>query len=425
MPISVPSYDVNARAKTAADVKYGGAEAQINRAVDSAKMQEIAQKAALDQYGAAGRGVIGSTFNDLYGNLQANITDTAAQLGNQADIVGRGYRDATTLAQTARQQSQDRLAGLAGTIGLNQVQQAENLSPIEQLTNKIVGENAQYDATRTGNLRTWAGQQDALLREGLSQSRREGADRASSFENELVAALADLQARSTNQQYGLQGSLLDLLKERGAFQTGVADDYIDQLFGQQMQAAQYNLSEQEAQSQAAARSLQSALAEKELAFKERAYGDSRSDTSLENQLSLAREGRAQRESDLDLLLKQTQLGKLFEPQDLNEWAAQSGVDDNALNALLDEYNRATNEIAIANSLDYSALGSDDPQRELMKYLGASPQSVLLDRLSEGLRTQSQYYQPGGAGPSWRVGSPGKQLLTAAQIREASKYLGQK
>lgn len=424
MPITPPNTDVNARAANATAVKYGASEAQLNRAIDAAKMQEIAQKAALDQYGAAGRQAIGQTYTDLYSNLAANKADTVNQLGTQVDQVGRGYRDANQLVQTARDASQQRLSDLAGRIGRGGDSVAAGLSPIEDLVNQIVGQNAQSDATRSGNLRTWAAQQEAFMNQGIDQAHRSESERKSSFENELLQSLADLQAKATDTQVGLQGGLLDLLNEKGSFQQSALDQYINELFGQQMQAAQYNLSEQEAQSQAAARAAANDLAARELGLKERSYNDSKQGQSLQDMLALAQNDRAERSSALENALRQKQLGQVDQPSTLDEWAAQNGVGNDAIAQLLKDYNSITNESAIAQALaENKQLKTDDPRAAL---IGADPMAVLMQRLSGGMVLPGgddfvHKNNDGTYGEKYSL--PDKVLMTPAQVRAALSYLG--
>lgn len=354
MPVTPPSYDPNARAKTAADVKYGAAEAQLNRSIESARMQEAAQKAALDQYGAAGRQVIGETYGDLYGNLAENRRDTNAQLGTQVGLVGQGYRDAGALGNQARADSAQRLATLAGTLGLSGQAQSEVNTGIEQLAAQILSNSAQDDATRSGNLRTWAAQQDAFLGQGEAQAQREGAERKGSFEDELVRALAGMQADFRQREFDQQGSLLDLLNERGSFQTSAADQYSDNLFSQGLQAFQANLSEQEAQAQAAARQAAQALAERQFAA-------SQSGNDLEDFLNLAQNARAEKSSALDNLLKQKQLNQVDPAQTLDEWGAQNNATD-----LIDELLQTYNSININRNKVQGILDSDQVQGNVGK-----------------------------------------------------------
>lgn len=409
MPISAPSFDPNARAKTAADVKYGAAEAQINRSIESARMQEAAQRAALDQYGAAGRQVIGDTYNQLYGNLEENRADTERQLGTQVQSVGQGYRDAASLADQARADSAQRLARLAGTIGLSNAGLADVSTGIEQLAARILGNSAQDDATRSGNLRTWAAQQDAFLRQGQAQAQREGAERKGSFEDELIQALAKLQADARNQEYGLQGSLLDLLNERGAFQTSAADQYVNELFGQQLQAAQYNLGEQDAISQAAARAAQLEMAQRELGLKERSYADSQKDDSLKNMLALAQNNREERMSGIDYLLKQQQLGKMPDASTIDEWAQQQGINPAEVDQLLRTYNSQILNTNKAKSILESDKVGGDLTKVPKEFRDLVNRYALMDPTALFTEEYPNQYQTG---------------LSPSQIRTALAYIQQ-
>lgn len=421
MPISAPQYDPNARAHQQAQIKYGAAEAQLNRAMESARMMEAAQRAALDQYGAAGRGVIGETYGQLHGNLEANRADTANQLGTQVDLVGQGYRDAAALGDQARADSAGRLAQLAGSLRLGGEAQADVNTGIEQLAARQLAASAQDDATRSGNLQTWSAQQDAFLRQGMAQAQREEAGAKSSFENELVRALAEMQAAAREQEYGLQGSLLDLFNEKGSFTVEQANALVDQLFGQQLQAANYNLSEQEAISAAAARAAQQALQARQMELSEREFSQNSQGNALRDFLAMSEEQRAQKGFDLDYALKQRQLSQMPEARTIDEWASQQGVDPNTINSLVQQYTNTVHRLNQGQALRESLAGlSPSEQQKAMKnwtredrinaeqYIYNDPISQLVNDFSRGFNA------PGNTNP--------RNALTATQLRQALGFL---
>ena len=429
MPISAPSYDPNSRAQQQAQIKYGASEAQLNRSIEANRMMEAAQRAALDQYGAAGRGVISDTYNQLYGNLEENRRDTNQNLGTQVDLVGQGYRDAANLASQARSDSAGRLAQLAGTLRLGGEAQADVQSGVEQLAARQLGNSAMDDATRSGNLRTWAAQQDAFLGQGIAQAHREGAGRASSFENELVNALADLQAAARNQEFNLQGSLLDLFNEKGAFTVEQANALVDQLFGQQLQAAQYNLGEQSAMAEAAARAQQMQLAREQFEYGKQ--GD-----SLRDMLALSQNARDEKMSDIDYLLKQKELTKMPDANTIDEWAAQNNVDPRIIDRLVQDYTQTTQNINRAQQLQeaLSAKGvTDFSEKNLMKQ-GLTPEELNIlanTQFSDPISELVNDFKQGYSYPGWwtdagvpfnQVSVNGPRALSATQLRQALGFL---
>lgn len=293
MPISVSTGDPNARAVNAAQLRYGGQEDAVQRAIQALAVSRAADEAAINQYGTGGRTAINETFNQLASNLGTNRELNAANLGIQAEQIGQGYRDANQIAEAARAQGVQNLRQLfGGNVAYQSGSLAAAADPIEALAARIVGQNAQQDATVTGNLRNWAAQQDSILGAGISGAERDRANRLSGFESELLRALATARNEATNDEYNLQSQLLDLLNERGAFTADAAANFADTAFGQQLQAAQYNLSEQDMLRQAAAQAAQiamqreassraaaeddwkRALAERSQSFDERKYLDS-------------------------------------------------------------------------------------------------------------------------------------------------------
>lgn len=268
MPIAAPEWDPNQRARQNADLKYTSAEDQLKRALEQAALTGAANEAGLNQYGVKGREGITGSFDQLDQNLAVNRKRTAEDLGTQANIIGRGYRDANATAEAARKMAAERLSSLAGFAGLSNQAVAEAQTPLENLVAQIVGQNAQMDATRTGNLRNWAAQQDALLGEGQGAAKRDRANRMSSFESDLMKELAGNRQQMGKQQYDLNASLLDLLKERGAYQTTNAQELADMLFGQQLQAGQFNLSEAVAQAESADRAAARSQASQEAGWRQ-------------------------------------------------------------------------------------------------------------------------------------------------------------
>ena len=155
MPISVTTGDPAARAKTSADLRYGGQEEAVKRAIAALNVSRQADQAAIDTYGAKGKTAINETFADLTQNLGINRAQTAQDLGVQAQNVGQGYRDAQSVAEAARAQGAERLAQLFnGNSAFSSGSLAAAQDPIEALAAKIIGSQAQNDATVTGNLQT-------------------------------------------------------------------------------------------------------------------------------------------------------------------------------------------------------------------------------------------------------------------------------
>lgn len=304
MPITVNAGDPNARAANATQLKYGAQQSQIERALAALAGTRAADEAALNQYGTGGRNAINQTFEQLFGNLETNRQLVGAQLGIQADAVGAGYREANQIAEAARAQAADRLNKLFGNnkaYGAVAGALGEAMSPIEQLAAQVVGENARSDATFTGNLRNFAAQQDALMRAGISGAQRDKSNRLAGFESELLRAVAAAKAAATEEEFNLHGNLLDTITERGSYQNEAAMQFFDQLFGQQLQAAQFNLSEQEAASQAAHRAASLEQSAREMALRERAQGFEESQAGKDDiwkalEYDLRREGMSMEEA---------------------------------------------------------------------------------------------------------------------------------
>lgn len=268
MAIEVFGGDPNARAKVAADVKYGAQQSAVERAIAALAGQRQADEAGINKYGELGRNAIGQTFDQLVGNLETNRQMVNRDLGIQVDSVGQGFRDANSIAEAARQRALD---NLAKTYGGNQAYSTTDIAkyqdPIETLAAQVLGENARNDATFTGNLKNWAAQQDAMMQAGISGAGRDRSNRLAGFETELLAALAEARNQRSKEEYGYQGQLLDLIGERGSFEASAGADFQDRIFDQGMQAAQYNLSEQGQLADQAYKRAQLAQAANEMAMR--------------------------------------------------------------------------------------------------------------------------------------------------------------
>lgn len=301
MPISVTTGDPVARANTSADLKYNGQQDAVKRAIAQLGISTAANEAAINQYGNSGRGAINDTFNQLFGNLATNRQLTAADLGTSAANVGQGYRDASAVGQAASDAAVAQLNQLAGN-NINYTQQdlAGAANPIVALAARQIANNANSDATTTGNLKNWAAQQDSILRAGEAGAQRDKSNRLSSFETDLMNQLAGNKNNALTQEGDLQSKLLQILGERGAYTADAAANFADTAFGQQLQAANYNLSEadsirqaQQAQAQLAAQAAAQAQNAQESSWKqslaERQYADSQkpnAQQAFENEMKL-------------------------------------------------------------------------------------------------------------------------------------------
>lgn len=266
MPLQVTGGDPNARAQVATDLKYGAQQSVIERAIAALAGQQQANEAGINTYGQQGRAGIGQSFDQLVGNLETNRALVNRDLGIQTENIGQGFRDANSIAEAARTRALDNLDQLyGGNKAYSTTDVAKYRDPIETLAAQVMGENAKADATFTGNLANFAAQQDAIMRSGIGGAQRDRSNRLASFENELLRAISESKNQFSQREFDLNSELANLLNERGSFQAVTAADYIDQLFGQTLQAAQYNLSEQAQASEDAYRRAQIAESQAERA----------------------------------------------------------------------------------------------------------------------------------------------------------------
>lgn len=309
MPISVTTGDPVARAQTAAQLKYGTQEDAVKRAIANLATTRAADEASINTYGTAGRNAINQTFDQLAGNLSTNRQLNNANLGIEAAQIGQGYRDASQLGQTAANQAVGQLQSLSGNnAAYGTMDLANYANPIVSLAAQQVANNANSDAAVTGNLKNWAAQQDSIMRAGESGAQRDRSNRLSGFETELLKSLATAKNEVTGKEGDLQSQLLSLLGERGAYTADSAANYADTAFGQQLQAAGFNLEESKAIQQAQQAQAQLAMQADELAYKRAASQaeSRRQDQALAAQQASAGKDDKWKQLDYDLKLKALQ-----------------------------------------------------------------------------------------------------------------------
>ena len=266
MPIEAPQQNTAERLDAATKLRYGQKEAQIGRTKTDAENLYESTKKALEGYGEAGRGVIGTEYENLFGALDRNRAASKEALGQQVTNVGKGYQTAQLVNEQARKDAADRLARLGGNIGAGSGALVASATPMEALAQRLLEESTAGEASATANMGNWAAMQDAFLGEGKGMSEREKASAVSTFETELLSALADAESRRMQQIYDAENALLDLLTEKGAFATDYGFQLEDSQWNKVLQAAQYNLQEEQARAEAAARSASASAAMAQLAW---------------------------------------------------------------------------------------------------------------------------------------------------------------
>lgn len=232
-------------ARANADLRYGGQQSAIQRRIDALRADTAGNVAALEGYGTTGRNEIGEAYNILDQMLGANRAQSQKDLGTQVDLVGRGYREANDITNLAKDQARSYLGSMAERLGV-QGALPDASSDLENSVAQIVGRNAQNDATTTGNLRTWASQNDQILGRGQALGGQMRASSLSNFETELLDALAGARLEGTKGENQLQGNLLDILNERGAFLTSESARLAQEEWERALQQAQLNQQAQQA-----------------------------------------------------------------------------------------------------------------------------------------------------------------------------------
>ncbi len=280
-------------AQANANLKYGGQEAALKRAMDALRANTDSNVQSLEGYGNTGRNVLGQVYGVLDTKLAQNRQQTGEDLAKQVASIGQGYRDAGNVATAARDDARTYLEQLAERTG-GQAALPEVMSGVENTASKILGRFAQNDATTTGNLQNWAAQNDSIMAGTQNIGQQMRADAGSRFENELLNALGGARLEGTKGQNDLQGRLLDILNERGSFLTSELARLASEEWQRQMEQAKLNQAAQQANAELALRS--ASLASENNA---RAYSqsrDSKGDALAQAELELKKRGMSLEEN---------------------------------------------------------------------------------------------------------------------------------
>ena len=414
MPISVTTGDPVARAQTAAQLKYGSQEDAVKRAIANLATTRAADEASINTYGTEGRNAINQTFDQLAGNLSTNRQLNNANLGIQAAQIGQGYRDASQIGQTAANQAVGQLQSLAGNnANYGTMNLADYANPIVSLAAQQVANNANSDAAVTGNLKNWAAQQDSIMRAGESGAQRDRSNRLSGFETELLKSLATAKNQATGKEGDLQSQLLALIGERGTYTADSAANFADTAFGQQLQAAGFNLEESKAIQQAQQAQAQLAMQADELAFKRAASQaeSRRQDAALAAQQAAGGKDDKYKELDYQLKLKALQQDAGKYTDSVNQQAFQNKL------GLASFLNRAMNEgeASYNQAVDFLTQQGLLPSKQAADQIVAANNTVTSAPANSGVRPPgygSKVVTPKAIAPG---GSTGKAPLFSGNM----------
>lgn len=248
-------------------LKYDPQQAAIERQIQAIKDQTAANEAGLNTYGSTGRTAIGNVYDTLNSLLTNNRQQSAADIGQAAQLVGGGYDAANAFQNAVANAGRQRLSALAQHLGAGAAGELQVQTPQEETLANILGQNAQARASATGNLNTWGTQWDQILGNGINIGEQTRATKLSDFETELMKLLGQNKVTGLEGQNEQYGRLSDII---GARQNDLLVTY-NQLAQQEWENAfrQAQL-DQQAQSENARLSLQAAGMEAENARANRA-----------------------------------------------------------------------------------------------------------------------------------------------------------
>ena len=306
MPITPPQNDRQGQVNAAVDTRYKAPIQRIEGDLALIPGDLQANLDALEVYRTRGKGAIEDAYKLAGERMEGNRAATEKRLGDEVVNLQNVYAGTRNVSEVARQLASQRLAELGGNIGAGQQAMVSAATPMEQAAQKMLEQMGMSEAGAVGNLSTWGAQQDALMREGISMGERERAGEISDFESELGRSLAQARFDATDRERELRNRLLDIFTERGAFATDYGYQLDERDWNQLVQAAQFNLSEQEAAAAAASRAASAALAREQFEFDKQQYADKMS--SPERQLDLALQRAKLRELGMSASIPDTMPG---------------------------------------------------------------------------------------------------------------------
>lgn len=339
---------VQETAQAQVDLKYGAQQDAINRQIQAIKDQTAANEVGLNEYGTQGRTQIGDVYNTLGGLLTTNRQQSAADLGQAANLVGSGYDAANSYQNAVANAGRDRLSALSYQLGAGPAGELQVQTPLEESLANILGQNAQAKASASGNLNTWAAQWDQILGNGINIGEQSRAKGLSDFETALLKLLGENKTTGLQGQNEQYGRLSDVLGAKQNDLIATFNQLMQQEWENQFRQAQL---EQEAQKANASLAMQAAQMEAENARANRASSQAGQLTEKDLiMMALQQEENSANKAQLKFENDRAISGDQFERMKFN--ASMTGGDPNQMGneALLkfmtgDNYTGSPDELA--------------------------------------------------------------------------------
>jgi hypothetical protein len=140
-----------------------------------------------------------------------------------------------------------------GNLGLSNAVTAEVQSPMEELTNQLVGRNTQYAQDARTNIGNWGAQHNVLYGDQEVNARGAQAFQQGAFQGQVGNALSKSQLDASEQQYKFASALQALMGQRGGFEVEYAQGLADRDSQRNLQIAEMESQANRAQAELEAR----------------------------------------------------------------------------------------------------------------------------------------------------------------------------
>lgn len=218
-------------------VKYDPQQNSLQRQIDSARQQMAAGEQALNAFGERGRGVIGETYNTLYGLLGKSQQQQQQDFGQYAGQIDTSYDQALAQIGQQQQSSRDWLSEMARSMG-QEAYMGKNYAEAEDIATGLQGRATEAKQAFGGNFRDWAQKMNAITGEGINSAHQAEALRRGEFESQLLKQLGENRLAGTEMESELTYKLADILGMRGNDLIAMYNELAQQEWERQMAQAQ-------------------------------------------------------------------------------------------------------------------------------------------------------------------------------------------
>jgi len=315
------------QAQAMADARFNPQQAAIDARIKLINDTTNVRNNSMNVFGEQGRANIGGAYDTLQGLLGANKQNAMGALTTAGNQVGQGYRDAQQIGTSLRDTSRNTMAELARSMNAGNYAMPV-IGGLESEANQLIANNANRDATVTGNLRNWAAQSGDIYSQQEGTGHMMRADALSRLESDLLRAIQENNLSGAEQTSDMNDRLAEMLGERGAYLAEQVNQLSAQEFEQAFKQAQLDQQAAEASDRHSATQAELSLRAQGMADERDARAQAGEMTEKEKlAMQMQAWGMAQDQSntDRDFGLRQSEFlqGNKIDPMQLTSFLSEN------------------------------------------------------------------------------------------------------